>query len=349
MPVLTKLGFKGNVPRTRASALWVDAVQADKRASLYLDAAMPEDSASLNEPDLFTSDGKTERTEEQYRSELMLRHIYKRARANGWFSEYDGVEMKVALRTALATEEEDATYLTAPYIEHNPDQENFVSLLDLAGYLQCEVIVAVTSKVTSMLMRHLPPTVRTIPLDPFTVVQVVDTFDDFMSIRRAQFAAYVREYKILLIWSDEVNTVLSFGRELEEKMVNLIWDEKCDLEQGFASTIHAFDLEEVTLDESKRSVSFVTPAVVALASLATATFIGQDMHEVVLQIKADGNYQSILILLYFPIMIWLASFFAQAFAMSVFQSLGPVSQLTTNTKYYSGIPPSRHSDIELPQ
>lgn len=190
---------------------------------------------------------------------------------------------------------------------------------------------------------------RSIPLDSFTNIQVVDTFDDFMSIRRAQFAAFVREYKTLLIWSDEVNTVLSLGRELEEKMVNLIWDEKCNLEQGFVSAVQDVDLEEAFTSEKKRSVSFVTPAVVAMALMATAVFIGQDLHEVVLQIKADGNYKSILIVLYFPVMVWLSSFFAQTFAVTVMQALGPVSQLTTNTKFYSGIPPARQIDIELPQ
>lgn len=346
MNVLTKLGFKGDVPQIRASAGWIDGGLANKKASLFLDA---DDISPLNQRGYFDIRGYDEGTGEQYLAELMLRHIYKKARANGWFSEYDGLEMKVALRTSAETDEKDATYLTAPHIEQDSDEEQFVSLLDLAGYLQCEVIIAVTSKVTSMLMRHLPPTVRSIPLDTFTNIQVVDTFEDFMSIRRAQSAAYIREYQTLLIWSDEINTILSFGRELEEKMVNLIWDEKNNLEQGFTSASQPPDLEEAAIEESKRSVSFVTPAVVALAFMAIATFVGQDLHEVVLQIKADGNYKSILILLYFPVMVWLASFFSETFAVTVLQAIGPVSQLTTNTKYYSGTTPGRRADIDLPQ
>lgn len=285
-----------------------------------------------------------------YHSELMLRHIYKRARSYGWLAvEQEERDMQVALRVSRATEFEDASYLTAPHLTGDQSGDSWLTILDVAGYLQCEVILAMTNKVTSMLLKHLPPSVKTIPLDDTTNIQVIDTFEDFMSIRPAQSASFVREYNMLLIWSDDAKKVISLGRRLERLVVNLVWDEKNTLEQGLVlEKIDTPDIEHGGL-ENARSASLVTPTIVALAIMAIAAFIGQDLHEVVLQIKADTNYMACLIVCYFPVMAWLSAFFAQTFAVIVMQCCGPVSHLTINSKFYSGLRPRRKHDFELPQ
>lgn len=329
----------------RASAQWLEQAQAERRASLYqnetyISPVSPAQSGDTS----FDNDV----SDEEYQHELMLRHIYKRARCSGWFGEGEkSSKIQLVLRTFPATDEADATFLSAPHVQALANEDEFVSLLDLAGFLQCEVIIAITSKVTSMLLRHLPPNVKKIPLDSGTHVQVVNSYEDFMSIRRAQFATFVRENHALLIWSDQVNSILPFGREMEEKIVNLIWDEKHNLEQGFIDCDES-DIE-TGFDETKRTVSFMTPSVVAIALMAIASFVGQDLHEVVLQIKADSNYLALGILLYFPVLLWLGAFFAQVFATVVLNIMGPVSHLTTNSKYYSSIPPTYSEDLALPQ
>lgn len=345
--LLSRIGFKTD-PIPKHAAFEVPSTQ-EKMVRLF---PTQEAQASRSSSPEFGQQHFTDAvdlTDEYYQLELMLRHIYKRSRANGWFSEdeHDNT-MKVALRTSEATADMEATYLTAPHIQEQlVEHEAPITLLDLAGFLNCEALICIKNRVTSTLLRHLPPSVNVIILDSSTQLQVIDTLEDFMSLRRAQSAAFIRDEEALLIWSDRVHSILGFGKELEEKIVNLIWDEKSKLSQSFRH--EGTDLESGTLDESKRTVSFITPTSVAISFMAIAAFLGQDLHEVILQIKADSNYMSVCIVLYFPVMVWLASFFAQTFSVTVLQLVGPVSQLTTNSTFYSGLPPRRPTDMELPQ
>lgn len=344
---LEKIGFKTSAQGSKRSTIEPLDLRA-KKTELFPDERYISSPSPINtEPVIYGDDQSS--FDDFYQLELMLRHIYKRSRANGWFTECreDGA-IRVALRTTASTDEYEANYLTAPHVDHYDDEEaQFVSLLDLAGFLNCEVLVSITNRVTSTLLRHLPPSVKTIILDASTQIQVIDSIDEFMSLRRAQGAAFIRDDESLLVWSEQVNTILATGRALEEKMVNLIWDEKSKLSQSFGHANH--ELEDGSLPESKRSVSFITPTSVAISFMAIAAFLGQDLHEVILQIKADNNYMAVCILLYFPIMIWLSSFFAQTFSVIVLQLLGPVSQLTTNSKFYSGAPPRQNPELNLPQ
>ncbi|ORY82430.1 glycosyl transferase family group 2-domain-containing protein [Protomyces lactucae-debilis] len=234
--------------------------------------------------------------------------------------------------------EDEPSYLTAPHTE-DLDEED-ITLLDVAGFLQCQVVVAVTSSITMTLLSHLPPSVNSVPLDVSNNVQVIDTYSDFASLRRAQGTAFVRLGSTLLIWSDDVSTVLSAIHKLEGQIVKLVWNGTDKLEQ-----YEELEQGNVLAD---RGVSLLTPSCVGLAILALAVFLGQSVHEIVLQIKADGNWSSLGIILYFPITLWLAAFFAQTFALVVFYFLGPMSHLGRNTKYYSAIAPPRRSNAQLP-
>jgi hypothetical protein len=280
--------------------------------------------------------GIGEKTEDAYHHELMLRHIYKRCRANGWVPD-SAVDMRVCMRTD--NDDDEPSYLTAPHAS-DPFSDD-LTLLDVAGYLRCEVVVAMTSSVTTSLLRHLPPSVTSIPLSVSNNVQVINSYEDIASIRRAQGAAFVRFDTVLLLWSDDVNTILSAGHDLEAQMVKLVWNGADHIEQ--------YQNPESLTVASERGVSLLTPSCVSLAILALAVFLGQSVHEIVLQIKADGNWSSLGIILSFPITLWLAAFFAHTFALIVFYLFGPMSHLTTNSKFFSAVAPPRRIDTALPR
>lgn len=347
MNILEKIGFKGEIPVKRASALRFEPAASDEAACLYTEESFLNLEAISRLTIGSATDGRD--FDALYCTELMLHHIYKRAQGNGWFSEtVESDHIRVAMRTSPSEQESMATYLTAPHVEQEEEDE-CITLLDLAGYLQCGIIMAMSSKITSMILRHLPPTIKRVPLGHSTRIQVIDTYEDFMSIRKAQSATFVRENSSLIIWTQDVHEILQLGHDLEEKIVNMIWDENYDLEKGPVSAFNEGDPEKSDVNDAGRSVSNMTPIIVATAIMATAVFIGTDLHEVVLQIKADDNYRAIAILIYFPIMLWLAAFFAQIFASMVLQLFGPISHLTKNSKYYSAIPPIRSVEHELPQ
>lgn len=291
-----------------------------------------------------------------YRQSLILRHIYNRAKCSGWFAIQDQYrDTKVALRVQQEDSQDMVQYYqTIPRKPRNILRNDGTDLTQIATFLQCDVILAITSKATKMLLKHLSPEVQVIPLDNCTNIQVVENLGDFMSLREARQAAFIREFNMLLIWSSETSDILTIGRKLEEQIVSLIWNEKYNSEQGILEeSAHSLNEKDALLeagnDEVERTVALITPISASLAVLAISAFIGQDLHEIILQIKAETNYIACGIVVYFPLMMWLAAFFAHTFSTIVLQLFGPVSHLKSNTKSYSGMAPRRKYDFVLPQ
>lgn len=333
--------------------------EAELRSALPRpDSSVPASSASS----LYDFAGEKQ-WDQGYQNQLMLRHLYKRSRNNGWFKLASDSEVKIALRATglntFAQSTEDLSfvpYLTAPSSEDATVDEDSVGLVDIAGHLQCQVILQMTNKITKSVLKHILPSVRQIPLDSVTHVQVLQSLSDVHSIRRAQFAALIIETGSIIIWSDDVSTLVPFAESLEKKMVNLIWKEK----KGRTDTLARAKekaLTEVSITEmidaeagveAKRTEPFIQAAIVALTLCIMAVFYGTEVHEVLLELHAESNYIAIGIVLYFPLLFFFSAFFAYLVASLIFQTIGPIAQLSTNSKYYSGQAPLLKQRENLP-
>ncbi|ORY80976.1 putative glucans biosynthesis glucosyltransferase H [Protomyces lactucae-debilis] len=210
-----------------------------------------------------------------------------------------------------------------------------------------------TNKITKNILKSILPSIKQIPLDDRTQIQVLQSHSDVHSIRRHQFAAFILETGSMLVWSDDASTLVPFAEELEKKMVNLVWKEK-----RMAKDLLTKDKEKNTLNfteqeleagvEPKRGEPYMASICVAMTFAVMAVFYGTEVHEVMLQIKAEGNYMSIGIILYFPLLFFFSSFFAYLICCLILQLIGPISQLNINSKYYSGQAPVLKQHHDLP-
>lgn len=92
-----------------------------------------------------------------------------------------------------------------------------------------------------------------IAIDPNTRIQVIDEINHLAGARKHQFAAFVRSEACLVVWSDEVDTIIESAEALELRMIQYVWastkhneERKAPLavigEEGGEST---FDLQSV--------------------------------------------------------------------------------------------------------
>lgn len=368
MGLLGKVGFRKKVPNVQ------DAGRLDSEKNPSSDLTLENEAAlraALKHADPFpvassassVYDFGEKHVEQGYQNQLMLRHLYKRCRNNGWFKMAREDEVKLALRAngvdTYAQSVEDLSYvpyLTAPSVEDASLDENAVGLVDIAGHLQCQVILQMTSKISKTILKHVLPNVKQIPLDSVTQIQVLQSNSDVHSIRRAQFAALIIETGSMLVWSDDASTLVPFAEELEKKMVNLIWKEKKsnsnslvknkEKSLGAITTTEYLDAEAGV--ELKRSEPFIQAGIVALTFCIMGVFYGTEIHEVTLQLRAEKNWSALGIVLYFPLLFFFSAFFAYLVASLICQFVGPISQLTTNSKYYSGVAPVMKQREDLP-
>lgn len=62
-----------------------------------------------------------------------------------------------------------------------------------------------------------------IAIDPNTRIQVIDEINHLAGARKHQFAAFVRSEACLVVWSDEVDTVIESAEALELRMIQYVW------------------------------------------------------------------------------------------------------------------------------
>jgi hypothetical protein len=154
-----------------------------------------------------------------------------------------------------------------------------------------------------------------ITLDVNTRIQILDELSHLAGARKHQFAAFCRAEQCLVVWADEVETLVPSAEALEQRMINFVWSGRHrELESLEAETKVVEDPmeedaeEEARLKEElsedmvgakpgdwemrdKRPVMLYAPLISGLAMILTFLFIGSGMSECVKGVYADvsGN------------------------------------------------------------
>lgn len=67
------------------------------------------------------------------------------------------------------------------------------------------------------------PDLYELHIDADTRIQVLDTIEDLATARKNQYAAFVRDEGVLVVWADRVDCVVPAGRMLEEALIAFVW------------------------------------------------------------------------------------------------------------------------------
>ena len=62
-----------------------------------------------------------------------------------------------------------------------------------------------------------------ITLDVNTRIQILDELSHLAGARKHQFAAFCRQEKCLVVWADEVETLIPSAEALEQRMMSFVW------------------------------------------------------------------------------------------------------------------------------
>jgi hypothetical protein len=195
-----------------------------------------------------------------------------------------------------------------------------------------------------------------IPIRDDLRLQILPNMASLANCAKHQFAAFIADRGVLVVWDDRPEFLVRRAEELERSLMAMIWsnDSEDDLhEKGKGNEVHIQELDisgsEENLAEKPRRLVLLNSFTTALTLCLTTVVIGLGYQKVVIEIKYDNSYLRLALLLSVPPTVWLALFFFQALVGDIFQIFGPISQITSNTKFYSGLPPKRlSSDEPLP-
>lgn len=128
--------------------------------------------------------------------------------------------------------------------------------------------------------------------------QVLDTVSQLANARKNQYAAFIREECVLVVWADNVENLVPTARRLEECLVNFIWSGDKSAKSGLRApltgpidSLHATpsnlsgreveDPERAMMLEmrKKRPVQLISPVVSGTALGVTTVLLGLGVRE----------------------------------------------------------------------
>ncbi|RDX46455.1 hypothetical protein OH76DRAFT_1356082 [Lentinus brumalis] len=147
------------------------------------------------------------------RYDAFLHHIFKQTQGDAWFRpNEDNIAVGVALRV------DNGEYRVFPY--ENLGLEPFEAACRV---LNPAVAVKIRSAAVHAAFSEVGPEDRSIYIDANTRIQILDTMVDLPTADKEQMAAFIRDERVLVVWSDSIDTIIPTCRDFEERLIKLLW------------------------------------------------------------------------------------------------------------------------------
>lgn len=200
------------------------------------------------------------------------------------------------------------------------------------------------------------PDATDVPLMNGLRIQIVPSMADLPRARKLQFAAFVAQEGLLVVWDDEALSLVPRAKAIEKELMSLVWshgepvvEEEAKEKKGPARVnITEFDEESGEAIQPDRPVHLQNTVLVSLTLILIVAMLGAAGRSLAIQVTVDHGYLRLLLLLLTPVQIFFTLFFAQVIVGCLAQMFGPIQQLSTNSKFYSAVLPQRLTGSNLP-
>lgn len=196
------------------------------------------------------------------------------------------------------------------------------------------------------------PDANDVPLLNGLRVQILPTMADLPRARKHQFAAFINQDSLLVVWDDDAMHLADRAKAIESELMQLVWSsgsrnektgEKLPNMEGMV-----INEESGEIVPQRRPLHMQNTFLIALTLILIMVTLGLGARSLALQTAVDGNYLRIALLALTPIQVFFTLFFGQVIIGCLAQLFGPVKQLSLNSKFYSALPPPRLTAPTLP-
>ncbi|KZF19607.1 hypothetical protein L228DRAFT_214578 [Xylona heveae TC161] len=229
--------------------------------------------------------------------------------------------------------------------------EDPAGLYAAVSRLNVKVAMTVSTRVIKLFLRRQD--IGYVPLPDGLRLQILPSIAYLPESQKHQFAAFIQDVGILVVWDDVPRDLLDRAERIEKQLMQMIWreetDEKKDENSVVVTEIPGSDIDGYDLEyaqpEKPRETVLIQAFLSGLTLVLVIAAMGAGWGRVAQEIAIDGQYIRIAFVAVLPLQIWLALFFMQSVAGCVAQIMGPISQMNNNSKFYSGKAPRRlHRD-----
>ncbi|ORY16516.1 glycosyl transferase family group 2-domain-containing protein [Clohesyomyces aquaticus] len=307
----------------------------------------------------------TAKIDEDTKFRAIIKHLHAKACSMNWMISGPvppGACMGVLIRKS------GGEYATEP---GHIDQE----LYDAVKKVNPAVALTMSTEGTSAVFDVIGPEETMLLFTNGSQIQIYDSMAEIASssaIRKFQYAALVRRERILLVWHDDLGLILSHAMEIESRMLALIWGTGASpfgistnpfatgANSGVGSEIDlSTEKDKATADVSIEEVGAATdPESGVRESLArpliftSSIFVGMGVFAILILVVGLGNRALVLqamtdkmwirlaLVATEPLFLLFGLFFVIVVFGNIFQAIGPITSVKTNSRFFSALKPN---------
>jgi len=143
-------------------------------------------------------------------------------------------------------------------------------------------------------------------------IQILPSISYLSRCLKHQFAAFIRDRAMLVVWDDDPEKVIEHTSRLETMLMVTIWNEGANnADEEKEPTNERIDqitslekLEDGLGVEEPRNLMFISPVVVAGTLILTLATLGLGWRKIAIEVAVDGNYIRLGLLVFSPIVFF---------------------------------------------
>ncbi|KAJ8496375.1 hypothetical protein ONZ51_g1170 [Trametes cubensis] len=187
--------------------------------------------------------------------DALLHHIFKQTQGDAWFKpSEENVHAGVCLRV------DNGNFRVFPY--ENEYLEPFEAAIRV---LNPVVAVKVRSAAIHAALATVKEDSDCIYVDNDTRIQIVETMAFLSRADKEQCGAFIRDERVLVVWSYNLDSIIPTCRDFEEKLIKLVWKRRSAFASLASSAAPSTAASDVNLTEKSQAALVTEKEVVAEA------------------------------------------------------------------------------------
>ncbi|KAI9458089.1 glycosyl transferase family group 2-domain-containing protein [Russula earlei] len=151
--------------------------------------------------------------------DALLHHIFRQTQGDAWFKpSAENIHAGVCLRI------QTGQYRVFPY------ENRFLEPFEAAvRVLNPVVAVKVRSAAVHVALGTVNDDATAIYVDDDTRIQILDSMPDLLRADKEQCGAFIRDERVLVVWSDNLDNIIPLCRDFEDNLIKLVWSRRHSL------------------------------------------------------------------------------------------------------------------------
>jgi len=172
--------------------------------------------------------------------------------------------------------------------------------------------MTINSRVVKTFLQWSPDAVD-VPLPNGLRIQILPTLADLARARKYQFATFIADTSLLIVWDDDALNIITRAKQIESELMQLVWKVPNgeEDEEGKEAKFAISSVEEIIDEETgelgyrdRRPTMLMNTLLVALTLVLIFSMLGAGYRQIAIQTAVDRNYLRMAFVALTPVQVF---------------------------------------------